>query len=179
MDESTLFEPDVIALPPRRGRWFLGAIVALLAIGLIVAAAAIFRLLFAPFIVPSIDTLAADYHAHRSEFARLTPLAAQGNFVIDLKRHAARASALGTGTVTSAKEALRSIGAQRIEGYDGTLDVELGSEGLAVSGVSWGYYYSSAVPSETVSVDVARGNDAPRLWYVQLGDGWYATVYRF
>jgi len=181
MDEHHLLEPDVIGPPPRRWTWVVGVILALVVpAGTVGAMATVLKVTGLAPKVLSVDQLDAHYRAHRSAFAALVPLASSGSgSVIDVKMHAVHAPGISQADVASAQTVLRSIDAERAEADEGELYVEMGSDGLAVSGVSWGYCYCMIPPSQTVTLEVARSKDAPEIWFCPLGDGWYATVDRF
>jgi len=132
---------------------------------------------------PTVDALAANYHAHRQQFRTMALLASvDATFGIDVS-----SGSLGSNTIQSADvpryseilAALDAIGAQHLSASDHELDVTTASEGLAVSGRESGYYYTTSSDVETVTLDVARSPDAPRLWFYPLGEGWYAAEYRF
>jgi len=152
-----------------------------------VLVAALVLLLFAlstggcsSFSVPSVDQLVSRYQTNRAHFAQIAGLASvDATFGVEVDKYGARGIDIKDKVVSRYSKALATIGATHVSASDHTLDVTLGSEGLAVSGAEWGYYYSTDSAEETVSLDVARSPDAPEMWLYPLGDGWYATVYRF
>jgi hypothetical protein len=183
MDDRAIFEPNVIGPPPRRWVWVVGLLVAL---ALVVAGTTIPLLIalrmvgLGPYAVPSVDRLAANYRAHRGDFRALAELSSQdATFGIDVRRRGVLGHGISNSAAKPFEAPMRAVGAKNLTFGGGDLEVLLGQEGLAVSGVDWGDGHYSSPPSDVVSIDVARNRDAPELWFYPLGDGWYAMVNRF
>ncbi len=132
---------------------------------------------------PTVDELVSKYDANREHFRTIATLASvDATFGIDVGT-----GGLGGDNVDSKDlpgyarvlKALRAVGAEHLDASDHSLDVVTAREGLAASGSEAGYYYTTSSDVETVTLEAARSQDAPRLWYYPLGDGWYATNYRF
>jgi hypothetical protein len=130
-----------------------------------------------------VDELVANYNAHIGEFRTIAQLASvEATFGIDVS-----SGSLGSNDIDSTDvpgysailTALHDVGAQHVSASDHAVDVTTSSEGLAVSGRESGYYYTASPDVETVTLDVARSPDAPQYWLYPLGDGWYASEYRF
>lgn len=128
---------------------------------------------------PSPTSLRENYGANRAEFESVV---ASGQTHGDLT--VARAySSTPTGTVPARlreryKDFIRKVGAQQIGFNDGDIDILSGSEGLAVSGVEWGYLHTAKPPDgvRPWSEATAYRDD---ISYFELGDDWYVYVYRF
>ncbi len=121
---------------------------------------------------PPVQALHDNYAAHRAAFSMVaTSAASHGDLTV------ARAySSTSTGTVpavlrTRYKDFLREVGAKQIEFWDDVITVQVESEGLAVSGMEWGYYHT---------ID-SRPLDESDSGYesTALGGGWYTYIYRF
>lgn len=130
-----------------------------------------------------VDKLVANFQANRESFRKIAALSSvDATFAIDVSYGDLGSNELTAGAVPHYREildALDAIGAEHVSAADHALNVDTMAEGLAVSGRQSGYFYTTASDVETVTIDVARSEDAPRTWLYPLGDGWYASDYRF
>jgi len=127
----------------------------------------------------SLLSLRDGFEAQRDEFASVALLAeSHGDLAV-----APTYSSTPTGPVPAQfrdryKGFIHDVGAQRIEFYDGDIDVVVASEGLGVSGVETGYAHPVSQPDNVLpwsEIDTPHDD----IVYFALEDGWYAYVYRF
>lgn len=170
---------------PRRdpARFFAAGAVAVLVLLLAAVFYLVSQLATTPLEDHVVDGLSANYRAHRSEFKTIARLASvDATFGIDVASGSFGADDAKSGDVPGYGEILRAlhtVGAKHLSASDHELNVTAASEGLAVSGRESGYFYTTSSDVETVTLDVARGPSAPRIWLYPLGNGWYASDYRF
>jgi len=130
--------------------------------------------------VPTVDEMVAHYEANRAGFGRIArSIPPDGSFRVDLSEGAVASDGVSAFEAAKYVEMLREVDATYLQSWEGDFEVLLGSEGLAVSGVDWGYFHSTEAPDDLVTLEEARSWNAPRLWYYPLGDGWYAKVYSY
>ena len=128
---------------------------------------------------PSVESLRDNYRANRSEFVAIAALGeTHGNVAVAPTYSSTPTGAVPAQIRDAYKGFLRDVGAQKVQVWDGDIDVWMGGEGLAVSGVSWGYAHPASPPSPVLPWSSA-GETHDDTSYFDLGDGWYAYVYRF
>jgi len=130
--------------------------------------------------IPTVDDLVANYETNRSDFKQLvavTPPAA--DFEFELCEYGFSGEGFDPRDVGQLAAPLAAVGGEKLSAGGGGLQVLLGKTGIVPSGFEWGYVYTSYVPSETVSIEVARDPGLLETWYYPLGDDWYAYEIRW
>ena len=128
---------------------------------------------------PTVESLREHYRVNRSEFEAIAALGAtHGNLAVAPTYSSTPTGAVPAQIRDAYKGFLRDVGAQKVQVWDGDIDVKMGSEGLAVSGVEWGYAHYGSPPSPVLPwSNASETND--EMSYFDLGEGWYVYVYRF
>lgn len=125
-----------------------------------------------PYPVPSVSEMTTTYQEHAAAFTQIAGWAkTDGDFALDAGAEGPLSNGLLPTREASYRKVMANLGAKRIESHDGELSVLFGSEGLGVSGVEWGYYFSSV--SKPLSEEDSGYESTP------VGGGWFGYVYRF
>ncbi|MDP3630247.1 MAG: hypothetical protein Q8S43_04750 [Actinomycetota bacterium] len=126
-----------------------------------------------------VESLRENYRANSSEFEAIAALGAtHGNLTVAPDYSSTPTGAVPAQIRDAYKGFLREVGAQEVQVWDGDIEVRMGSEGLAVSGVDWGYAHYGSPPSPVLPWSSASETD-DEMSYFDLGEGWYVYVYRF
>lgn len=125
--------------------------------------------------IPTVDDLVANYETNRSDFEQLIAVTPpDADFEFELHEYSLSGEGFDPRDVGQLAVPLEAVGGEKLYAGGGGMRVLLGETGMVSSGFEWGYVYTSDVPSETVSIEVARDPGELETWYYPLGDDWYA-----